>query len=414
MRRRIMRMLAWAVCLCCAMGLAQGASAQDAEPLTMQELETWRADIVQWLLDMPVLNDPPETLDPLNGDAYLIEYKGATVEARVPALTGAGGEVRTVTLDAMELPGPRGIGPGTSLADLLAAYPNENPTLIGDEDFAALYVYDAGEYPGLAEGVWAWVMRDGYRTLGLQYGVFSPHPQADAYVDAGVSYVIADGYVSVVRVYGLLSAIMEEEKQANMETLRDIAARTDFVPSAEEALGMRAEVFGREDLVFSDMDFLTMGVPEVRAAFGLPSTEEQVMGEATEAPAYLMGYPGLLFEFTLDQRGQPAVLKSVLIEDDGIPGPRGVRVGDELSQVLSLFRLEEQPWQNQQVILYAQAETLEVPPFGLLDYYAEQDGTLRYALPIAPGESDEAIMLHMSFEGLRITDILLYRWRIGE
>ncbi|MDR3051841.1 MAG: hypothetical protein LBU67_09005 [Oscillospiraceae bacterium] len=399
------------VCVAIPFCVAAAAQTDSPAPLTMAELRAWCDDVWQQARQEALLNNPQETLDAQSG-LYLIQTEPVTLESATPTLDEADNPVGRVTLNTGELLGPRGIGLGSSLEQLLSAYPNNNPALTGDQEFAALYVYGPQEGPVPGEIAWAWVVRDGYRVQSVQYAVSAPQDAADTYTDAGVQYIITDGYVSDMQVYGLLSAITAEEAQANVDTLRDIAARASYTPGEADAQRMRATPLAAEDLIFSGFDFTNATPQSVQARFGAPDFQENMADEDDGPGQLIYGYEGMEFAFALDAQSNPGALDSMLIDGPRLEGPRGLYVGEDLADVLATFRKEEEsagPGEGQ-VILYAQGATLDDPPFGLLDYYGAMDATVRYAVSLAQEPSGEAAMLHLTVENNALTEIYIYRW----
>ncbi len=390
------------------------APAAQAATLSTAELLQWRDLLWQQVRDEPVLNRPEDTFDPDGNATYLIQLQKYTIESREPTLNTDVNPILSITLNDMEALAPRGLGLGTSLAELLTVYPNNNPSLTGAQEFATLYVYDLNERADAPEASWGLLMRDARGALSVEYVACQPMVEADAYTECGISYIIGDGYVTDLRVYGFGDSILDGELRESIQTVQNIAASTAYNPQADLPPPMHAEIFGREDLVFSGLDFLTETVEDVRTLLGAPKGEERVSGDGG-GDTLRMTYPGLEFEFALDAQGKPGTLLSLLITDPNFEGPRRLRVEEGLTDVLSHFRLEEEgTYQEPQTILYAPGESIAQPPFGLLEVYSDLEATVRYAMAVPDSADGEAIMLHITVEGMKATEVLLYRWKVAQ
>jgi len=154
------------------------------------------------------------------------------------------------------------------------------------------------------------------------------------------------------------------------------------------------------------------GPEEVKQRFGEPGSEEE------EAGYVWMYYP--FGWVVLDRRVDTKVYYGieVLINADGLEGPRGLRVGDSVEALLAAFHNEDAglPMGSDEegVILLFGAETAdgEVFQYGYGSYLGEEPYgnlvTIEYGIICKQGESCTA-----SFEvsGGAITQI---RWRVGD
>ncbi len=408
-----------ALCMAAGMSGAWAAEANgepetvvQASPATYAELLQWRDMIWQETRGQPVRNNPLDTYDPQGKATYLIQLQSYTIESRTPTLDVEDNPILGVTLNDVHAEGPRGSGLGMTLEEVLAGYENQNPALVGDAEFAALYVYDVQERADFPEAAWGLLMRNDAGALSVEYAVSAPFAEADAYTDIIISYVITEGYVTDMRVSDFGDSILSEELRENIETLRGITANTSFDPQEQNLAPLHAEMFQRADLVFSGLDFVVETVEDVRVLLGDPKSEKEVPHEEGGDPKLILTYPGLEFEFGFSADGMRQ-LQALQITDPNFEGPRGLRVGESLESVLSRFRLEEQGYQEPLTILYAPGESIEQPPFGLLEIYSDLEATVRYALEVPTrGDAPKAgIMLLITVENLRVTELYLYRWQ---
>lgn len=395
-------------------GMAAETQVENHVPLTYAELLNWRDAVWQQTRQETVLNDPTETYDAQGAGTYLIQLQSYTIESSQPSLDVEDNPILSVTMNDMHAQGPRGTGLGLTIDDVLSTYQNDNPLLTGNQEFATLYVYELGTREDLPEAAWGLLMRNEFETLSVEYAVCAPFGEADSFTEIIVSFIIDDGYVTDMRVRGFGASILEKELQEDIAVVREIASSDTYLPLGGMQPQTHPTMFEREDLLFSGLDFLTQTAEDVRTLLGKPTSEEIVTGEDGGKDLLQLVYPGLQFDFAVDEQKKPTVLLSMVIQDPNFSGPREVRIGDKLTALLAKFRLEEQTYQEPQTILYAPGESIAVPPFGLLEIYSEQEATVRYAMP-APGDSQEqAIMLHVTVESLHVTEVMLYRWQVEE
>ena len=144
------------------------ASAETAQPVTAEELgallETVRAEA---LADEP-LNDPADE-EAQNEDGTLIQYETMRIYTAGGPLTETV-PVNVLSFDDDGKPVFRGLGIFSSLEEVFAAFPNDNPELAGTREEAALYVRSTAE-GGVA---WGRVLRDGQRVDAVEYGEVLP------------------------------------------------------------------------------------------------------------------------------------------------------------------------------------------------------------------------------------------------
>ncbi|MEG0766075.1 MAG: hypothetical protein RR482_00020 [Clostridia bacterium] len=373
------------------------AKAAPPAPLSMQELASWRNVLYTQLRDATPTNDPVDTYDPQAGDVYLFTFPFGTADVASPTFDTPGNPVLGIELLTDAFADPRGLRVGDSVQTVLAAYPNDNPSLTGDARYAALYAHDVQDKTHTL--AWGWLLREKDAVQSLQYDV-SVRQTDGTYLDVGLLYVIHDGQVSAIRLYGFDSAITEEEATANLHSVQEIAQRTSFTPGKISSVET-ATRFGLDDLLFSDLNFLTATPESIRALLGAPQ-EERTLKEGEQL--FLMTYPDALFEFSLDAQNG-ARLRAVLVHMSTLLGPRGLRVGDTFGDVLDRFYRAWSGEDGDQIPLYG---TLDTPPFGFLTYEAGGDITLRYAFPHTDAGRTQTYVLHLSFQNQTLREYLLY------
>ena len=151
MKKIVVLLIAMILCLfaCCALG-------EEAAMLRQDELINLRDELVESARSMPA-----EALTVYEEDGmYKLDYDAFALDSDQSALTD------TAVIDGVEitpsentLSDMRGLKPGDSLEQLLAAYPLDNPSLSGTHDEAVLYI--SGQLPGTVNT--GRLLRDGDR-----------------------------------------------------------------------------------------------------------------------------------------------------------------------------------------------------------------------------------------------------------
>lgn len=358
------------------------ASAETAQPVTAEELgallETVRAEA---LADEP-LNDPAGE-EAQNEDGTLIQYETMRIYTAGGPLTETV-PVNVLSFDDDGKPVFRELGIFSSLEEVFAAFPNDNPELAGTREEAALYVR------GAAEGGVAWgrVLRDGQRVDAVEYGEVLP--AGNQFRRAAVTFTLQDGLVASIRVEGLnpeeglLDASYADELTAE---LKELSAADGYraVKSSRDGLSLTA--FDESDLTFGGITYPAL-TPD-----SLPGGTQQEKID-NEDGTWLLRCEGNGFEavFRCDENGGNVQILSWTILDDLAEGPRGVRLGDRFSEDFSRFRNGENPMaDNMTEVLYGEEGTA---PYGIANYNPE-DMSLRYVTDTAEGMQVELILRYV-------------------
>ena len=239
------------------------ARAEGAGPtgLTLQELNEWADSMLaKARASQPVQGEGLEA--ELTEDGYEVVYDFATLYLDTPVLTDTS-VLSAIVVTNEDTPCPRDIPPYATEQMLLSGYANENPGLIGSEDFAALYLRE--DMPKSAN--WGWIQRDGQTLTQVQYAV--QEQQADgSYTDCGLSYILSGGYITAIRAYGLSASITADALEENLHNIREVKAADSYFAYPQSSVGTDLEPFEREDLMFSGMDFLSLSPERAVAVLG--------------------------------------------------------------------------------------------------------------------------------------------------
>ena len=357
------------------------AAAEDAaQPLTAAELSGLLETVRAKALAGEPLNDPAEE-GAVSEDGTLFRYESVRIYAEGTELA-ADTPVNALVFEDSEGPVLRGTGVDTMLAELLAAYPQENAELAGTREEALLYLRDTSD--GFVYGR---VLRDGQRITSAEYGeVLS---EGEGYRLAAATYTLQNGLVTALRADGLnpgadrLDAARVSELRAELAAL---SGRDEYRQVRTSLNGSELEPFGEEDLAFSGFSYTEL-TPET-----LPGAPEKELID-NEDGTWLLRCDGDGYEavFRCDAQGGNAEILSLSLLDDELEGPRCVRIGDLFSDDLCRFRYEDNGMaEDLTELLYG---TEGSAPWGAASYdFASADAGLRYVTDTSAGIRVELLL----------------------
>ena len=282
----------------------------------------------------------------------------------------------------------RGLFIGSSLDEVLAAYPNDNPNLAGSYYDAILFI--TGEKPEMSAG---FLLREGQRVETVVYNVFSWQP--DGVAGSYVAYWMENGYVTSIQI-AIDDKIMEEaEVLEDLQDIADMQEISEYIPYPVSAdNGEALAPFEREDLTITQYgqkvaDFLDLNAEDMIAALGNAPVDEWTE-DSDGSFLRLMQWDGVSLLLQYDAQRKFVAVDSLTINDEGLEGPRGVRVGDLLDSVIFRFRHAEVFGSEDTVLLYGDGQNL---PYGVLAYSPES-AEVTYAFSLEDGRS---VVWHMTF-----------------
>ena len=370
------------------------AAAEDAlQPVTAGELSSLLDDVRAQALAASPLNDPAGE-NAMSEDGTLFRYEVARIYAEGTELA-ADTPVNALVFEDSEGAIFRGTGIDTQLADLLAAYPQENESLAGTREEALLYLRDTAN-GGFAYGR---VLRDGQRITAAEYGEMLP--EGDRFRHASVTYSLINGLVTSIRVDGLNPAANLTDTAHAEETraeLAELGERDEYRAVKTSRNGLDLTPFDENDLVFSGYSYTALR-PDT-----LPGSPESELID-NEDGTWLMrcdgdGYAAV---FRCDAQGENTEILSFTLLDEETEGPRCVRLGDLFSDDLCRFRNgENEMGEDMTELLYGTENTV---PRGFASYdFSSGETSLRYVTDTSTGIRVELIL---KYENNILTEIIL-------
>ncbi len=379
---------------------ATPAGAQEAAPtgLTFAELTEWAGSMLaQARSSQPIKGEDPS--GKLTEDGYEVVYDFATLYLDTPQLTDAS-VLNAIVVTNEDTPCPREIPPYATEQMLLSAYANENPSLTGNEDFAALYLWE--DMPKSAN--WGWVQRDGQALTQVQYAV-QEQKKDGSYTDCGLSYILSGGYITTIRAYGLSASITADALEESLQSVREVKAADSYFAYPQSSVGTDLDPFDREDLLFSGMDFLSLSPESAIAVLGGYEAETWLEDDGGEWLRILQWPQAeITFLYTSDKVFEH--VDNLALSQRGLEGPRAVMVGDSMVSVLNRFRHGEGELTDGREVLYGDGET---PPFGVAEYQ-DSTVTLHYSFPVEGIKDIGTVTLQMIFVDTSLSELFLYSW----
>ncbi len=368
------------LCLAALPVLAQPAA--DPQPITVDEINRFNQGLLQRALE-------EEASVVQSADGFMAEGTGFTLYLTSDDLSAdsviSDALLSITSLHVEGMVDTRGIGVTSSLDDVYAAWPNDNPMLAGTMAGAVLYM--RGNLP--EDVSLGRIVRDGQQVQVVEHVVYQ---KVDGgYLRRGIQYLIDNNEVIAIRSFGGAQPIDEETALQELQAASDLQEQTGyFAYDTKDPTQLQ-----REDLVVQGLDFLDMKPEDAVQAFGEAVHEEKVE-DSTGEQIRTLQWDGVEAVFIYDAAGTFLRTERITVTGTGIEGPRGFRVGTRLQDAIARIAHGE-TIPTTSAALYGEAATQQ-PPYGRLDSEGQQ-AQLYYAL-----KQDDSTLL---FSSLFIEDKLV-------
>lgn len=376
-----MKRLLLLVLMLCLIALPAQMEAPESKPLSVDEINAFTEDLLKRSIGAGGAVVRSEDGFMAEGIGYTL-YLSSEDLSEDTLVTGASLSMQSLHQEG--LTGPRGVGPTSSLPELLKAFPNDNPQLMGTMTEALLYL--RGQLPeGFAVGK---VSRDGQKLLLVEHGLYTP--TEGGFLHQGIQYVLEDGSVTVLRYFGGGETLSLEAAQAAFAEAAQLQEESAyFAYDTVDPSPMQ-----REDLRVQGLDFFDMDPDAAVQAFGEIIHEEKVKDVNGEEIRTLQ-FDGVEIAFVYGADGKLLKVQRISVNREGIEGPRGLRVGTRLQDALSRFA-HGGTLPEASAGLYGEAD--KQPPFGLLEVEVG-NAQLHYAIT----HQEQTVLLSCRF----VADLLV-------
>lgn len=267
--------------------------------------------------------------------------------------------------------GPRGSRPGMAAEELLALFPNDNPSLAGRQDSAALYV--SGELPAAVST--GFVLRDGQSLSLIEYDVY--YQAGEGVIRAGLQYTVEGGFVTAIRSFVSMDALGQDAAAEELGKLYDLQESNEYIAFGERG-GSRLT---REDMALAGLDFFDSDYEAAVNVLGGTANEEKLQ-DSDGSELLTCQWPG--FEAVFSFKSGESRARRLTVNGGAFEGPRGLRLGDTLAQAISRFEHTGEVTPEGGA-LYGGAEAQE-PPYGLMVVSSEST-LLYYAIQAESGKA---------------------------
>ena len=388
MMKRIQCLLT-AVMLCL---ILPAAAEGNAKVVTAAELDELLERVRAQAFTEELLNDPAgEDAESEDGTFFLYEAAGFYAEGTEMT---ADTPVNTLVFDCDEENVLRGTGMNSRVEDVLAAFPQDNADLAGTREEAILYLRETEA--GFAYGR---ILRDGQWINTVEYGEVVTDGEMSC--RTAVTYSLENGMVTAIRVSGLNPAGGELMDASQAEEfyneLIQLAGCEDYRAVKTSRNGLELTALDAEELIVGGVPYVTMKPGD------LPGTPETEIID-NEDGTWLLRCDGDGYEavFRCGEHGENAEILSFTILDDGIEGPRSVRIGDIFSDDFNRFRNgENEMGEDMTELLYGTEGTA---PYGVA-FYDFSAMTLRYVTDTPEGPQVELLL---KYDNYFLTEIILH------
>ena len=388
MMKRILCLLT-AVMLCL---ILPAAAEENMKVVTAAELDELLERVRTQALTEELLNDPAgEDAESEDGTYFLYEAVGFYAEGTEMT---ADTPVNTLVFDCDEENVLRGTGMNSRVEDVLTAFPLDNADLAGTREDAILYLRETEA--GFAYGR---ILRDGQWINTVEYGEVVSGGEMSC--RTAVTYSLENGTVNAIRVSGLNPAGGELMDASQAEEfyneLIQLAGCENYRAVKTSRNGLELTVLDAEELIVGGLPYVTMKPGD------LPGTPETEIID-NEDGTWLLRCDGDGYEavFRCGEHGEDAEILSFTILDDGIEGPRSVRIGDIFSDDFNRFRNgENEMGEDMTELLYGTEGTA---PYGVA-FYDFSAMTLRYVTDTPEGPQVELLL---KYDNYFLTEIILH------
>ena len=329
-------------------------------------------------------------------DAYLMHFKDYTLRVDSDRLT-ANTTVYAVIMDNLddvdECPGDlRALKLNDSLNVLLSVYPLENATLLGTRENAVLYV--EGELPGQAAV--GYLLRDGQRVTEIDHILY--FMGNEGVTTRRARYTLADGAIVGIQIDLASDSMSLEDAAAELDAFKMLRQNSEYAAYMQEGEAADTARFGRDDLLFSGLDYLELTPDSAIALLGDDYAEEWLEDEGTAI--HVMEWASATITFLCDKDHNIIQTDNYYTDEDALEGPRGIRVGDQQQNVLDRFFFGAGKSSGDMTYLYGGEGEDE---YAAVEYISSGEMTARYAFVL----EDRQIVMILSFENARLQSMLI-------
>ena len=280
-----------------------------------------------------------------------------------------------------------------SVQTLLNAYPNNNRSLFGTDEHAVLYI--DGKLP--ADVSVGFITRNGQQIQTVEHRVY--YVQNDAVHYKKAVYTINNDAIISIDLYNTNSTLTTQQAQEEIDIFHEIFNAMD---ASTIVVGHNAEsalAFGRDDLIFSGIDFLDLTPQGAVDIFGDDYTEEYIEDENTYI--LVMEWEAATITFLLNKDKEVLYIDNIYVDSPTIEGPRGVRVGAQQEWNLSRFLYEPAQMKDNAIYIYGSPQE---EAYAVTESVSASHSTFRYVYT----QDDKLITLLLEMQDATLINFLVF------
>lgn len=382
--------LAILLVLCMALSVMPGF-ASDVAPLTVDEVSAYLE-----VLREQAMQDETLTVVPDVDGSYTASFAGGMLKLADDALRAdsaiVGAQIFGNTEDLRQLRcavQEDESTQGSTLQDILNAYPCANQELYGTYEEAVVIM--TGSLPGSAMvGV---AERMGQNVEKITYYAYETVDGNT--VRAEIGYYITENYLLSVEVAG---GRVVEDGEAELARFALVQEEMDYrmYPVSED--GSVLDMFAREDLLFSGVDFLSLTAEDIADRFG-DMVEDRYVQDTDGTYIRTCRWDGIELVLKYDADKMYEGVSTLYVSSSLLEGPRGACTGDTVTSLMLRFRHGEGEFNGSATVLYGADG---VAPYGEVRY-EDQGAYLMYVTQVPDGQ----VALYFNCPGMTLNGYML-------
>ena len=278
--------------------------------------EDWLMNLAGYLSGVQPLNDPRETGDLSRPGEYLLQYDFGTVMTKGETEPKRGSIVE-VTMETAKIADCLGHTVGMRLADL-------NIPAAQEPAFPLTLV--SMQQSGIG---WLWVYANDGKTYGVEW--VSYRLDSSQATEMVLTYTVAEGIVTAIRIRK--NEMTADEAMANLSSVGELDETQRASARAERN---DQPAFSEQDATLNGTRILAQPVDRLS---GLQETPESTQ-TLPAGQGRLLLYDGLIVSCNLEEQTGVETVYGVTAVKEKYAGPRDIRVGMTVSEVLNRFRCD--------------------------------------------------------------------------
>ena len=341
--------------------------------------EDWLLNLAGYLSNVSPLNDPLETGDLSRPGEYLLQYDFGTVITREETEPKRGSIVE-VTMETAKIADCLGHTVGMRL-EALNIPATQNPA------FPLTLV--AMQQSGIG---WLWVYAKDGETYGVEW--VSYRMDSDQATEVVLTYTVEEGIINRIRVRK--NEMTAEEAMANLSSVGEL---DETQRASARAVQNDQPAFSEQDATLNGTRVLSEPVDRLGGLLDSPESSQTLPA----GQGRLLLYDGLIISCNLEEQTGVETVYGVTAAKEKYAGPRDLRVGMTLTEILERFRCDRTVT-TAGGTLYLEESDPDQLPQGKLVSFDENEESLIYGCRAG----ERILWLEVTFRNERVSAWRMY------